>query len=113
MPHLNIVVSKTVSAQTKNELQLEIGNIMEIIPGKTIANTVITIADGCSMYKNSGQIDGAFIDVRLFKSSPEESKKAFSEALFAIMEKVLKIPPESVQMNFIELPNWASGGNYR
>jgi len=113
MPHLDIRVSKMLDAEKKHELQKEIGSVMRLIPGKTISNTVISITDRCSMFNDGEAIEGAFVDVRLYKESPGDSKKAFSEKLFAILETKLGIPPDRVQMNFIELPNWASSGSYK
>jgi len=113
MPHLDIRVAKKIDAGTMQKLQLEIGNSMELIPGKTISNTVIAISDGVSMFKGGVSLDGAFVDVRLYKESPAENKKEFSEKMFKILEDVLQIPPGSVQMNFVELPDWASSGVYR
>ena len=113
MPYIDIRVSKQVDAQTKNVLQKEIAANMTIIPGKTASNTVICIFDSCSMYVDYEADERAFIDVRLFQSSPEESKFKFSEKLFTLFEEILKIPPNKVTINFIELPNWASNGSYK
>ena len=113
MPHLDIRLSMPANAEKTGDLAAKIGAVMETIPGKTISNTVISISGGYSMYKDGRPLSGAFVDVRLYKASPEESKKDFSGKIFSIMESVLGIPPENVQMNFIELPSWASGGDYR
>jgi len=112
MPHININISKPVAPETKSTLQNEIADIMETIPGKNAGNTLICISDTCTMYRDKQPLEAAYIDVRLYKESPDESKKAFAEKLFDIFESVLKIPPSNVQINFVELPCWASGGNF-
>ena len=112
MPHINIFASKAIDAQTKNKLQLEIANSMEIIPGKTPSNTLICISDNFTMYRDTQAIEAVFLEIRLYKNSPEESKKKFAEHIFNIMDTVLKVPASNVQINFIELPEWAAGGNY-
>jgi phenylpyruvate tautomerase PptA (4-oxalocrotonate tautomerase family) len=113
MPNLNICIGKRVSDEIKNELQLEIGSTISIIPGKTIENTVIMINDNYQMFNNGEKVERVFVDVRLFKSSSDESKKAFSDNLFSIFAKLLDIPPNQIQINYIELSNWASNGVYR
>jgi phenylpyruvate tautomerase PptA (4-oxalocrotonate tautomerase family) len=113
MPNLSIHIGKRVSDELKNDVQLEIGRSISIIPGKTIENTVIMINDDCLMFNNGEKVERVFVDVRLYKSSTDESKKAFSEKLFSIFDKLLDIPSSRVQINFIELPNWASNGVYR
>jgi len=112
MPYIAISTSKPVDVQTRDTLQKEIANIMEIIPGKNPSNTIINISDSCTFYNEMQPVEAAFIDIRLYKSSPEESKKAFAERMFGILEKTLNIPPSRVSMNFTEQPNWASNGNY-
>ena len=112
MPHIDIRVSKPVDAELRNKLQTEIAGSMELIPGKTAANTVICISDNCTMYRDAQPIEAAFIDIRLYKESPTENKKEFAEHLFSIIESVLNIPLSHVQMNFIKLPCWASNGNF-
>ena len=112
MPHIDIRLSKPCDAQTRDALQKEIAGNMELIPGKTAANTLICISDGYSMYRDYTPLSAAFVDIRLYKESPAESKAAFAKKMFEILERVLGIPPTQVQMNFIEMPCWASGGNY-
>jgi len=112
MPHLNIMISKPVDADAKNELQKEIANNIDVIPGKNAGNTLICISDACSMFKNLEPMEAAFIDVRLFKESPMDSKKEFAMRLFTIFESVLKLPASNVQINFIEMPCWSSNGNF-
>ena len=112
MPHITIQLSKTLDSKTKDRLQKAIAGNMEIIPGKTAANTLICVNDGCSIYKDSQPIEAAFADVRLYKESAAESKEAFCKRLFMIFDEILSIPPSNVQINIIELPCWASNGNY-
>jgi len=113
MPNLNICIGKRLSDEVKNDLQLEIGSTISIIPGKTNENTVIMINDNYIMFNNGKKVERVFVDVRLFKSSSDESKKAFSDNLFSIFARLLDIPPNQVQINYIELSNWASNGVYR
>ena len=112
MPYIAISISKQVDMQTKDALQKKIAGIMEVIPGKNAANTILNITDGCTFYNNTKPMEAAFIDVRLYKESPEESKKAFAEQMFGIFETVLGIPPSNVSMNFTEQPCWAANGSY-
>ena len=112
MPQVNISVAQKIDDKTKNELQLEIAGNMAILPGKSIDNTTICILDGCSMFRYGKPYDGAFADIRLYKASPEESKREFASKLFSIMQTILKIDPEHVNINFVEMSAWASGGKY-
>jgi len=110
MPYIDIRISKSINITQKNKLQLEIADIMELIPGKNAGNTTICISDNHTIYRNKQSIETAFIDVRLYKESPTESKSIFSKRLFDIFEKELGISPSYVTINFVELPCWASNG---
>jgi len=112
MPHIDIKISKSTDAQTKDKLQRAIAGSMELIPGKTAANTLICVSDNYSMYRDTECIEAAFADIRLYRESPEDNKRAFAERLFAIIEETLGIPPARVQINFIEMPCWASNGKF-
>lgn len=113
MPQVNITIAKKLDETTKDKLQLEIGNAMPILPTKNIDNTHTCLLDGCSLYRSGKPLDGAFVDIRLFKPSPEESKKAFSEKMFSILRDVAGIDPGNVYMNFLEFEHWALKGEYR
>ena len=113
MPQVNVIISHKLDEKRKNDLQLEIGAVMSILPGKNIGNTYISICDGCSMYRDGSITDAAFVDIRLFKASPEESKKDFSKKMFEIFKSVLNIEPDQIYMNFIELEHWVANGEYK
>jgi len=112
MPQLNISIGKAVTKEQLEKLQLAIGGIMPLIPGKNIDNTVISVNSGLDMYKGGARWEGAFVDVRLYKSSPEEAKEEFYKKLCEVFAEVLSINASHVQANFIELPKWAAGGRY-
>ena len=113
MPQVNIITSRKLDDKTKDTLQREIGAAMPLLPGKTIDNTFIAICDSCSIFNAGAPADAAFVDVRLFKASPEDSKKEFAKKIFEIFKSVANIEPGQIYMNFIELEHWASGGDYR
>jgi len=112
MPYIHATIAKKVNDDVKIKLQQELGTQITAIPEKHIGNTVITINDGLTMYNNGEPLDGAFFDIRLFKASPEDAKKAYAEKVFAIIEEVLDIPPNRVQINYTEMPVWAAGGHF-
>jgi len=112
MPHINIMISKPLDNDTRNDLQNKIADSMELIPGKNAGNTLICISDNYSMYRDKKPLEAIYIDIRLYKESPDENKKEFAERMFVIVESVLGIPPANVQINFVELPCWASNGGF-
>lgn len=112
MPYLDIRTTKKVAPAVAEKLQVEIGKIMPTIPGKTVANTLISIGDGFVTFKNGAQVDSVFVDVRMLKVSPEDSKKAFVEKITPIFEEILEVSREHIHLNFTEKENWGIGGEY-
>ena len=112
MPFVNIMSAHKIGAADRNTLQLEIANNISLLPGKNIDNTVVAITDSYDMFRSGKPLDGIFVDIRLYKASPEDAKKAMAEKLFEIFDKVLGVPNDRVQLNFTEMPAWASKGNY-
>ena len=113
MPFVRITTAKKIDEATKNALNLKIGELMPVIPGKDKDNTLLCIDDGVSMFKGGKPNDGVFATVQCYKKSPEESKKEFALKFYEIIKETLGLGSEScVYMNFAEFENWASNGNY-
>ena len=111
MPYVHVSTTKKLDKAQKEALWLKITEIMPILPGKTYANTMIHIDDGCFIRKGDAD-ECCFIDVRVYKSSPEEAKAAFCKAMFEVLEGFLGIPSENHYMNITEQDRWASHGDY-
>lgn len=113
MPYVNITTAKKIDDSTKDRLNQEICGIMPVLPGKNKDNTLLCIIDDAAMFKSGVPNDGVFVEVRLFKKSPEENKKEFAQKIYGILKDVLKLADNScVYMNYLEFENWASNGNY-
>jgi len=113
MPQINVTVAKKLSEETKSSLQAEIADNINILPGKTKEVLAVCIIDGCSFYKNASAVDGAFIEVRLWKKTTQEAKREFTARLFEMSDRILGVPTGLLSINFIELPDWGSFGEYK
>ena len=113
MPFVHITTAKKINGPVKDELNQKIMEIMSVLPGKDKDNTLLCISDNASMFMHGEQNDGVFVEVRLFKKSPEENKKEFAQKIYAILKDVLELPDNScVYMNFMEFENWSKNGGY-
>jgi len=108
MPYVSINVTKKMSQEEIQTLQVEVTNAITIIPGKTPAVTTVCVNDGCVMFKDTKPFEGGFVEVRLFKDSPKESKVAYSKKLFEVFEKVLGIPEGNLHVNYLEIFDWGA-----
>ena len=114
MPYVHITTSKKIEDAAKETLNQEIGKIISTLPGKDKDNTLLAITDcGTSMFKSGAPNHGVFVEVRLYKQSPEENKKELAEKMYDLLKKTLELPEDGcVYMNYLEFDNWASNGNY-
>jgi len=114
MPYINIHVTGALCENKRDELKSKLGQIIEILPGKSESGLMVDISDNHTMYYQGNKLDKcAFVDVRLYKQSPFVEKGEFAKALFAALEEIAGVPSNSVYLNFIELENWASRGGFR
>ena len=113
MPYVSITTAKKIECPLKEKLNQEICEIMPVLPGKDRDNTLLAIIDGASMFKSGAPNDGVFVEVRLYKKSPEENKKEFAGKIHAILKNLLELPDDGcVYMNYLEFENWAANGDY-
>ncbi|MCL2664445.1 MAG: phenylpyruvate tautomerase MIF-related protein [Defluviitaleaceae bacterium] len=110
MPYIDIKVSAVVGAEKKDGLQKKIGEAISLLPGKTIDNTMLCITDDCSLFMRGKPLEGAFVEIRLYKASPADNKKAFAEKLFKLLEESLGIAPGNIYLNYLEMPDWGANG---
>jgi phenylpyruvate tautomerase PptA (4-oxalocrotonate tautomerase family) len=112
MPYLQLHTSKPLSRAEKHELCDELGKLMPLLPGKARDNTTMCLMNGC--YMELGDDEPALnLEVRLYKPSPAESKKAFAESVSRLLEERLGVRRDRMSINISEHASWTSGGVYR
>jgi len=113
MPYLSITTSKTLTPNEKEALKSRAGELIALIPGKSESVTMITIDDSKAMYFRGETCDCAYINVKLYKESPFEAKKAFAESFTKAVTEETGIQSGDIFLNYSEYENWASGGSFR
>ena len=113
MPYVSITTAKKIDGAAKTKIYSKIGELMPVLPGKNLDNTLLAINDGVDMFMKGKPNDGVFVSVQLYKKSPEASKKEFSQKIYAVLKDVLELESDGcVYMNFTEFESWAANGNY-
>ena len=113
MPYVCVTAAKKLNAEEKESLYKKLGELMPLIPGKTLDNTLLAISDGVPMYKSGAPCDGAHVSVQCYKASPPEAKKEFAAKFYGVLKEELGLGEGScVYMNFPEFEDWAANGNY-
>ena len=113
MPYVHITTAKKLDKGAKAGLYAKIGELMPVLPGKNLDNTLLQIDDGADMFMRGKENGGVFVSVQCYKKSPEDAKKEFSKKIHEALKEYLGLCSEDcVYMNFIEFDNWAANGNY-
>ena len=113
MPYIAINTSVQIPDAQKEKIKTEIGRLITIIPTKTEAGTMVDFCDCRTMYFAGKKVNGAFIELRLFRKSEFEAKKKFVEELFKFLMQELGMTDDLIKINIIELDEWGGGGTLR
>ena len=113
MPYIAINTTQNLSAAQKEKIKSELGRLITIIPTKNEAGLLIDFSGPRTIYKAGAQVDGAFIEIRLYHKSDFEAKKKFTEETFALLSRELGLKNENMYLNILEFDNWGSGGTFR
>ena len=112
MPYVHLKVSRPLSAEQIEAARLAIADIMPALPGKTRDNTMIHITGSCALSMGDEAKPCMFLEVRLYKPSPEENKKDFVKKAAQALCALFEIDPERMYINMIELPEWGVGERF-
>ena len=110
MPYIAINTTKELNPGQKEKIKAELGRLMSIIPTKTEAGLLIDFSGGRTLYKGGQEVDGAFIDLRLFKKSELEPKKEYCAEVFKLLSQELGIKNENMYFTIGEYENWGARG---
>ena len=114
MPYVQINTSRKLSAEQKSRIKEALGEVLpKAIPGKSEAGLMVAISDQYTMYMAGKEQDAAFVDVRCFKETVPEAKKAFTSAVSDILHSVADFAPELVYLNFTDYAAWGARGQLR
>lgn len=110
MPYVSIRTSKDVAPETLQTLQLEMGRIIALIPGKTIDNCLTQIEGNCHLFIKGAAANAVFMEVRLYGQAPKEAKAAFTQEAAELLKSQLGV--ETIYINFLEFNEWGGANGY-
>jgi phenylpyruvate tautomerase PptA (4-oxalocrotonate tautomerase family) len=114
MPFIAVNTTTILQAEQKDAIARELGKIITLIPNKSEAVLMIDVADGHTMYFGGKKMDRcAFVDVRCYKQAPFENDKAFTEAVFKLLQDVAGLDASEVYVSISELPVWGTKGSLK
>ena len=113
MPLINLQVSISLSAEDKDTIVKELGQLISLMPGRSEKYLMVGIKDGYTHYLAGKKLErAAFMDLRLLGRETEEGQEAFVVAAQAALSKLLDIPIMNIYTNILEMPHWGARGIY-
>lgn len=112
MPYVHLNVSRKLTEEEIAKIRDSVAGIMPALPGKTRENSMIHIDGACALSMGDPETPCAFLEVRLYKPSPEENKKDFVGKAAAVLTETTGIPGERIYINIIELNEWGVGSRF-
>ena len=112
MPYVHLNVSRKLNEEEIAAIREGFAEIMPALPGKTRDNSMIHIEHACALTMGDPSQPCAFLEVRLYKASPEENKKDFVKKASAVISGLAGVAEEKIYINMIELHEWGVGSRF-
>jgi phenylpyruvate tautomerase PptA (4-oxalocrotonate tautomerase family) len=112
MPYIAINTTQKLSDSLKERIKAEIGRLITVIPTKNEAGLLVDFSGDRTFFKAGKEVEGAFIDLRLYHKSDFEPKKKFTEECFEMLTRELGLKKENMYLTIMEFDNWGSSGTY-
>lgn len=113
MPYIGVNISKPLSQAQKDAIKTGFGEAVTLIPGKSEPALMVEIADGRTIYMGGQACETAYIDVKIYGETDFASKKAFTEAAFAVVSKAAGIGADAMYLTFEQYENWGTRGTMK
>ncbi|GHU74040.1 hypothetical protein AGMMS49992_14410 [Clostridia bacterium] len=112
MPFISITTNQTLTIPAKSKLKSEAGRLISIIPTKSEAHLMVSIADAQYMTFGGTEKPCAFIAVHLYTAAPQDSKRKFVEVFVPAASTLMGVPVGDIFVNIMEHDHWGSGGTF-
>ncbi len=114
MPYISVNVTGVLTDAQKDEIKRGLGEKISVIPGKSEKGLMVDISDRHTLYMAGEKCaQTAYLDVKIYGSADLDSKRAFTEAAFAVVSQATGIPADGMYLNFSEYENWGTRGTMK
>lgn len=110
MPYIRFTTNQKLCDNCCNALKSAAGELISILPNKSEAVTMVEINKEAKMYFGGAEVPAMLIQLKLYKASPLEAKKEFTEKIIARASEISGVPVSNIYFNVDEYENWGSKG---
>ncbi|MDR1386153.1 MAG: tautomerase family protein [Propionibacteriaceae bacterium] len=113
MPYVHARVGRAITDPERAALADRIGRMIETLPGKSFAKTMVHIEDDDRIHRGGQRTPSVFIETQVRRPNDLAAKQAYASGLFAVCQEVLDVPPDQVYLTIVEVDHWGSKGEFR
>ena len=111
MPFIIVRASAVLGDAQKAELAHRIGRAVAHVPGKSEADTLVDVQDGCSMWLYGSDAEPvAYVDAALFGTEHHAGYGAFSAEVARAFEDIAGVDTRRMFMRLSEIGAFSCGG---
>lgn len=112
MPYINTTTTVKISAEKEELLKMELGKLIEAIPGKSEEWLMLRFEDESTLYFKGEKCEyAAFVNVKLFGTAARQDKNKLAGLITQLLENELSIPGNRIYITIDEVKDWAFNGN--
>jgi len=112
MPFIGSKVSMKISKENEEVIKKNLGEAIQLIPGKSETFLMIGFEDECSLYFGGEKLDkGAFIEVKIFGKASKDAYANLTAAICNIYQEELQIPKDKMYVKYEEVQDWGWNGS--
>lgn len=114
MPFISVSTTLPLNDAAKDQVAAALGANISLIPNKSEAVLMVDISGGRTMYFGGRRMERcAFVEVRCYKEAPFECNKAFTEAVYRILNEFWGLEAGEVYVSIDERPVWGTKGSLK
>lgn len=113
MPFVIAKTSAHLTANQEKRLKSAMGKAMAHVPGKSEADMLLEIEDGCHLWLAGDDSEPvAYVDAALFGTEDHRGYREFTAAVARAFSEVVGLDPNRVFVRVEEIGAWSSGEHY-
>lgn len=113
MPFVRLSIGRKLSQNEKTAVYDVVTQHITTIPGKSVDNTMVQIAEDREMFMDTARRVCIFGEIRLFGKAEDTVKARLVELLSADLAEMLEVEPRYIYLNIMEFEHWGSGGKWK
>ena len=111
MPYIKTTTNVSVSAEKEETIKKELGQAIEIIPGKSERWLMISIEPDSRMFFHGDNSKMAFVEVSIFGKASPRDYQSLTSKITEILSKELGIEPAYIYVKYEESSYWGWNGS--